>query len=285
MWTLRKALDAFYQARALATTAIVYGAFYVYGTEVTWEQAKAEKFDSREHKDLESLRESQLEVLVQEAKTCLRASEERRTSLSDKCKTMLTLSSVLLAFMGAVLPKISMDSLWAKVFFLISALPMLIAVLLFAVFFGVRPAMRVDIRQDDADRKPDDLKRTLINDYRRCATAQENQSDYLVEVYNVARFFFLSSLLALVCLFSANLFLSAPGAQAKAVANQLLSDTNFVQNIRGERGERGPKGDHGDPGPKGDRGEPGLKGERGNRGPMGDKGEPGIPGPPGPAGF
>jgi hypothetical protein len=268
-WSCRQALDGFYYFRACFTSTVVYTSFYLFGIEVTRKQVKAEKFDSRKHKDVDFTDQCDLDLLLQESKELVKGAEARSAAISDKCKTLLTLSSAILAFVGVVLPKFSIDSLWAKLLFALAASPMLVAAYLFAVFFGVRSGMRVTINQHEADLSGKDLKKALINSYRSCATNQENQSDYLAEVYRVARFFFLSSLMAMIFLLAANFSLSKPDDQARTIANQLRSDTNFVQSVQGVRGIQGPKGDQGNPGPKGD------KGDRGERGPAG---------PPGPSG-
>ena len=268
-WSWRRALDGFYEFRACCTTMVVYGAFYLFGIEVTWAQTKAENFNSRKHRDLEFSDQSDLDLLLQEAKGLVNGAEARSAAISDKCKTLLTLSSAILAFVGVILPKLSVDSLWTKIFFAIAASPMLVAAFLFAVFFGVRAGMRVTIDQHEAELAQKELKKSLINNFRHCATDQENRSDYLAEVYRVARFFFLSSLMALTILFTVNLFSSHPADQARAVASQLHGDTNFIQSVKGERGSQGPKGDIGVPGPKGDQGE---RGERGPAGPPGPRG-------------
>lgn len=263
----RRALDEFYKFRACFTSTVVYTSFYLFGIEVTRKQVKTEKFDSRKHRDLDYTDQCDLCLLLQESKELVKGAEARSAAISDKCKTLLTLSSAILAFVGVVLPKFSMDSLLAKLVFALAASPMILAAFLFAVFFGVRQGMRVTVNQHEADLSGIDLKKALINSYRSCATDQENQSDYLAEVYRVARFFFLSSLMAMMFLFASNFFVSKPDDQARTIANLLSIDTNFVQSVQGKWVIQGPKGDQGVQGPKGDRGERGPEGPPGPSGP------------------
>jgi hypothetical protein len=56
----------------------------------------------------------------------------------------------------------------------------------------------------------------------------------------------------LVSLFILNLFLVTPKDNAIAVEQELRTDTNFLQSVRGEKGEQGSKGDQGPKGEKGD---------------------------------
>lgn len=237
-WSRRKALDAFYHLRKYLTAAITYGAFYIFGSEVAWAQVWNEKFDSRKHTDLVLTQNSNLNLLLQEAKESLKTAEGRHASISDKCKTLLALSSTILAFVSVLLPKTSIDLAWAKLLFFAVALLMMVSVILFAVFFGVRTGMRITITQQEAELGEDGFKTALINSYFRCATDQENQNDYLVEVFKVARFFFLSALTALVLLFAVNFFATPPTPRVKATSSDLRSNTNFLPTARGENGNQ-----------------------------------------------
>ena len=120
------------------------------------------------------------------------------------------------------------------------------------VFFDVGVGMTIDITQEEVNLKNDDLKKCLINLRFRCRTILDNRTDYLVEVYKVARFFFLSAFTILLSLFVLNLFLINPKDSVLAAARELRSDTNFLQSVRGDKGAPGPAGVTG---PKGDNGE------------------------------
>lgn len=240
-WSSRRALDAFYGFLKYVTTAITYGAFYIFGSEVTWVQMWNEKFDSRKHTDLVLAQDSNLDLLLQEAKESQKTAEARHASISDKCKTLLTLSSMILAFVSVLLPRTSIDLVWTKFLFFAVTLLMMVAVILFTVFFGVRTGMRITITQKEAEFDKDAFKKALINSYFQCATDQENQNDYLVEVFKVARFFFLSALMALVLLFAVNFFITSPAPQVKAKSGDLRSDTNFLQSAHGENSDQAAK--------------------------------------------
>ena len=98
--------------------------------------------------------------------------------------------------------------------------------------------MTVHIDQKEATLPEKDLKKKLINSHLQCQTELDNRTDYLVEVYKVARFFFLSAFSLLVLTVGLNSLLTSPDAQAKAIAIELRADTNFVQSIRGEKATR-----------------------------------------------
>jgi hypothetical protein len=268
----QKALDWLHFFRKKVVTSITYLSFRLYATEVTWDEVNGEMFkDALKYEALTLSSSDNLDVLLVEARNSLKDAEARRSGITDKCKTLLTLSSVFLALAGFLLPKSLANSTWVALPFFLSALAFLNVIMLLVVFFGVRIIMTVHINQKEAALPPDELKKQLVNSNFQCQRELDNRTDYLVEVYKVARFFFLSAFTLLVVTVGVNSLLTSPDAQAKAIAKELRADTNFVQSIRGEKGDAGPKGDPGRSGPKGD---PGPKGDRGDPGPKGDKGAP-----------
>ena len=102
----QKGLDGFHGLRKKIVTTITYLSFRFYATEVTWDEVFNETFkDAREYKELTLSTEENLDILLDEARTGLAAAETRRSGITDKCKTLLTLSSVFLALAGFLLPK------------------------------------------------------------------------------------------------------------------------------------------------------------------------------------
>jgi hypothetical protein len=263
--SLQQILDGFFWMRKYLVTAITYLSLRLFGSEITWSQLLNGIFDSKKHTDRNLDQAGDLSLILAEAKTCLKCSEGRLLAITDKCKNLLALSSLLLTLVTVLLTRSPVDSIWIRVLFLISALAFFDAVILLMVFFDVGVGMSIDITQWEISLPNDDFKKCLINLCFKCRTDLDNRTDYLVEVYKVARFFFLSAFTVLVLLFSINLFLFNPKDSAKAVALELRADTNFLQSVLGEKGNPGIKGDpglKGELGPKGDRGEKGDSGER-----------------------
>jgi hypothetical protein len=264
-WRVQNILDGFHWSRKCLVTAIAYFSLRLYATEVTWSEVSNGLYDSSKHTDRDLTRVGDLSLILTEAKDSLKESEGRLVAITDKCKNLLTLSSILLTLVTVLLTKSPCNSIWMRMLFLVSALAFFDAVILLMVFFDVGRGMSIDIGQEVVDLPTDDFKKCLINLCFKCRIDLDNRTNYLVDVYKVARFFFLSAFTMLVLLFSLNLFLTTPEDSAKAVAHELWSDTNFVQIVRGEKGDPGPKGDrglNGEPGPKGDRGEKGDSAER-----------------------
>jgi hypothetical protein len=168
---------------------------------------------------------------------------------------LLTLSSLLLGLVGALLPKqLAFDAIWMKALVFLSVLTLLNAVALLIVFFGVGRDMVITLDQSDIDLEKDDLKKSLINTYLQCQTNSDCRTNYLVDLYKTARFFFLTAFSALVLLFSVNFILHSESDQAKTVIAELRSDPKLIELLRGPRGERGEAGTAGQSGPRGEKG-------------------------------
>src|SRR5258706_12582284 len=60
-------------------------------------------------------RAKDLEAILAEAKECLASAKDRRAAVTDKCKSLLTLSSLLLTIIGAVFPKwFDINAFWMQ---------------------------------------------------------------------------------------------------------------------------------------------------------------------------
>jgi hypothetical protein len=164
------------------------------------------------------------------------------------------------------------------------------------VYFGVGRELRIDLRQSFIGLETNDLKKALINEYLRCEVDSGNRTDYLVNVYETARFFAFSGFLLMLMLASINFLSHSPSSYAKETVQELKKDPQLVDLLRGSTGKDGPKGEKGDPGmigpkgdpgptgPKGEKGDPGMIGPKGGSGPTGlkgDRGEKGDKGDPG----
>lgn len=267
---LQKALDAFYYARKWVVAVVVYLSLRLYGSEVTFVSLWSRTFDSARHADLNLDQAKDLETLLAESQENLKRTDARRAVVMDKCKVLFTLSSILLGAMGLLLPKsLAFDHVWMKICFFIATLAFVNVVVLLVFFFGVGNEMKVSLGQDQVELEGSDLKKCLINLYLKCGTATENRTDFLVELYKVAQFFFLFAFTIVSLLFAVNFFSQPQDQEMKGILKRLRGDQTFIDSIRGE------KGDKGDLGPKGDKGETGAKGDKGDSGPRGDRGQKG----------
>jgi hypothetical protein len=256
---MQRVLDAFYWFRKGLVTAIAYLSVRLYGSEASWDELWNERFTTFTHVNLDLNKVGDIDLVLAEARQRLASADSRQAGLADKCKTLLTLASLLVALVGALLLKEALEPLWLRILFFLSTLALANSVILVALVFGVRSEMTIAVEQQEAALSSLDLKKCLTNLYLRCHADRENQNDYLVEIYKVARFFFLLAFTLLIMEFSIGFFLLSPDSLAKATAKELRSDPTFLLSVKGDKGDRGDKGDQG---PKGD---------------MGPKGGPGAP--------
>jgi hypothetical protein len=257
----QKILDAFHYARKWTVTAVVYLSLRLYGSEVSFESLWSRTFDSAKHTDLNLDEAKDLETLFGEAQGNLRRAEARRTVIMDKCKVLFTLSTILLGAIGLLMPKaFAFSHSWMKILFFFATLAFVIVIVLLVFFFGVGNDMKVALTQDQVDLEEKDLKKCLINVYLKCGIATENRTDFLVELYKVAQFFFLTAFTIIALLFMMNFLTQSPDVEMKNDLKRLRGDQRFIESIRGEKGEKGDAGAKGDKGPQGERGEKGDSG-------------------------
>lgn len=256
---LQKLLDAFYYTRKWLVTAIVYLSLRLYGSETSFNSLWTGTFDSAKHSDLNLDKAGDLETLLNEAHESLSKADARRSVVTSKCNVLFTLSSLLLGVVGVLIPKaFAFSHVWMKCLFFLAMLAFVNVVVLLVFFFGVGNEMKVNISQTQANLNTDDLKKSLINLYRKCSTATENRTNFLVEIYKVAQFFFLSAFTIIALLFALNFFTQSPDDDMKDVLKRLRGNPAFIESIRGEKGDPGEKGDRG---PQGEQGEKGDKGD------------------------
>jgi hypothetical protein len=242
-------------------TAVVYVSLRLYGSEVSFCSLWSRTFDNAKHTDLNLDEAKDLDTLFIEARENLTRAETRRSVVTEKCKVLFTLSSLLLGAIGLLMPKaFAFSHNWMKVLFFFATLAFVNVIVLLVFFFAVGTEMKVVLDQEQVGLEEKDLKKCLINLYSKCGTATENRTDFLVELYKVAQFFFLSAFTIIAVLFSVNFFTQSPDEETKEVLQRLRGNQSFIESIRGAKGEKGDvgaKGDKGDRGPQGERGEKG----------------------------
>ena len=254
-------LDAFSRTRRAVAWLLAYLSLRVCGLEVRAKDVWRGKYSSTQHQNLNLDNAGDLPLLLDTARVCLANAQDRRSVVSDKCKTLLTVSSILLTLIGLLLPKfIHLQQTWMGVSFFIAMGALLNTIILLLVFFDVGADMEIDVGPDDVARDTKDMQKNLINSHLQCQTALDNRTDYLVDLYKAARFFFLSAFSLVILLFATSFFARSSVGVTEDVIVRLRSDTAMIELLRGPMGDKGEKGD------KGDEGDRGVKGEKGDRG-------------------
>lgn len=257
---LQKVLDAFHGFRRGLHDCLCFLSMRFFGFEATYKDVQSRTWPNVTHVDrnLDNADSESLEQLLKCAECEFKDAADRRTLLTDKCKTLLGLASSLLALLGIFSPKFNVDTIVSQVLFFLTVLALLNSVSLLLYFFGVGPEAVVKAELSETNLGIQDLQKSLINKHYAAIAAKDNRTDFLVNVYEVARFFFLIALVLLTIAFSINIFSKKPEQSKKTdeIMRELRSQPELIEMLRGPRGNKGEKGE------KGERGELGLPGRK-----------------------
>ena len=229
--TWRNILDGFYYFREWLTTLITFLSLHIYASEISWNEIKNRKIKSPEQDDLKLDDAKDLDFLLSEVKCRLAEEEDRRNSTTDKCKSLVTLSSLVLAASGIVVLKANLDSTWTQLILVLAALSLLHVVVLISMHFAVGADMQPTIDQHDASLSGDDLRKSLINTYLKCQADRHDRVNFLVELYKGSRFFFLLGLTFIIALLVSTFPARPKEELTSAVAKQLTENTTFIERL------------------------------------------------------
>lgn len=260
---VQRLLDGFHSLRQWLVTRLAFYSLRLYGLEdLTLGDVGCGSYSRQKHTDRKLENAKDLDALVAASRECLDNANNRRAAITDKCKTLLTMSSLLMGLVGFLLPKaFAFDATWMRVFGFLAMLALMNTITLLLIFFGVGRDSEVSLEQDDVDLDSENFKKSLINLYLRCQIDMDNRTNYLVDLYKAARFFALLAFAVFVALFSINFLCNSPRDQTKRIIRELRSDPALIELLRGPKGDEGEKGEQGDPGlqgrvrPKGERGQ------------------------------
>ncbi len=277
-------LDKFHDFRKFVLDCVAFLSIRFFGIEdCTLADVQRGRYDHAQHQNRNLDNAKDLDALLATAKDCFKAATDRRNLVTDKCKTLLTLSSFILTVSGLFLPKaFDFDAWWMRASFFAAGLLLLNAVTLLLVYFGVGTETTICLHQADVELDKDNLKKSLINLYLNSQVDADNRSDYLLDIYKVARFFSLFAFFIILVLLSVHFFSRSSSTDAEKIVQQLRSDPKLIDLLRGPKGDKGDKGDQGQHGLKGEKGDKGDKGDRGKQGEKGEKGDKGDKGEPAP---
>lgn len=262
---LQKCLDGFHDARSWLANVLAYLSLRLYGFEqISLAEVSQGAYRGEEHQNrsLEHLQD--LDLIVAESKTCLVNAQARRSAITDKCKTLFTLSSLLLGLIGVLLPKsLAFDALWMRVICFLAVLALLNTIVLLLTFFDVGSDIEISLDQEQVDLEAGNFKKSLINLNLQCQVDTDNRTNYLVDLYKAARFFFLLAFTVVVFLFSVSFLFDSSKSRTDEVIRTLRSDPKLIELLRGPKGDIGPRGNTGDQGIQGADGMQGRTGDKG----------------------
>lgn len=264
-------LNRFHHARKAVVTCLAYITLRAYGVEVSYAEVKSGTFANKKQTPLLLEDIGDLDELLALSEEGQANAEKRRGIVTEKCKTLLTLAPLLLGVVGLLLPKyLAFDSLWMRCLSVCAIAVLFDAIVILLMYFDIGQDMEVSLTQDDIRSDKDSLKKSLLKCRLDCRNATENRTNYLVDLYRVARFCFLTALTIVAGLALTTLMISSPADQSERVVRELRSDPNLTNLLRGPKGDHGLKGEKGDEGVRGSKGEKGDQGERGDNAKMDD---------------
>ncbi len=219
--------------------------------------------------ELISLRDEDEDDLLHLAQQVFEQSEKRKATIDDKCKTVLTISSISMAIITALLPRLPFPYLGSIPLLFIFASAFLVLVHLNVSSYRY-PTLDAEYARLDAATR----KKRLISRYLEDARWNEAVIDFHVDVYRASNRSLRAGLFILLLLaIGGSLF----GSTSEERAIQALrADSKLIRLLRGpggEPGQQGPRGEVGQQGPKGVVGPQGPKGDPGDRGAKGDPGK------------
>lgn len=235
---LQGILDRCFFARQFVVTALAFLTLRVYGKEITFGDVRAGTIESRNPLPLSLEEAKEIDTLLEMSKEGLANAEKRRNVITDKCKTLLTLGSLLIGIIGLLLPKyLAFDSLWMRGLSVFAIAILFNAIVLLLMFFDVGQEMEVSLGQADIPLDETNLKKSLLNRHRKCIAASENRTNYLVDLYLAARFCFLSAFTIVAGLVLASVMMNSPANQTERIVRELRSDPALINLLRGPKGD------------------------------------------------
>lgn len=274
---IQKLLDRFYYARHWVASFLAFLSIRLFGIEVTIDDVKQRKYshDTYTFLDLDSLKAP--DIMLSVAQECYDQAKTRRLLVADKCKTLLTVSSLSVALVGLLLPmSFGWNSWFMRIAFFVAIAALMNTIFLLLVLFDVGSENIINLTQENIGLSESDIKKSLINQNLECEFSLDKGTDFQVDVYKTARFNFLSGFTIIVLLFSVSLLNQNTARHTAEIARALRSDDKLLALLQGPKGDRGEQGRspqvsdliariQSDPklldllrGPKGEKGEQGL---------------------------
>lgn len=252
-------IDWLHAARRAVSTSITFLSMRSFGVEATFKEVSHGEY-SREHDgDLQLELAQDMDTLLSAAQENFEVAQDRRHHISDKCKTLLTLTSLFVAIVGLLLPKaLDFDSIVMRLVSCVAVLCAINAVFLLLVFFGIGSDARPTIVQNEVALSRVDLQKSLFNTLRHCQTQADRRTDFLVDLYKTARMFYLMALSLMAMLFCVSYLEGGRSDLTQRIVAELRANPDLIKLLRGPEGRDGRDGTNGT---KGDKGDAGSKGD------------------------
>lgn len=225
-------LDPFYHARTWVVNGVVWSAIRLTAYEVPYANVeKKTKPDNRRHEDHNLDDAKDLEGLSKHAEAQVKEATARRALVTDKCKTLFTFNTALLALIAVFQGKIVDLTSWEVALFYAAVVAFVVALLVLWTYFDVGGEVVIGMDQSLVGLEKADVQKALINSNLHCATQMDNRTDYLVDLYQTSRFYLMVGFVMLFVVFSHGYFARAENDTDKVI-NKLREDPKFKGMVR-----------------------------------------------------
>jgi hypothetical protein len=194
------------------------------------------------------------DALRDAAKGELTSAENRRKTVDDKARMLLTLVGLLIPVTATLASRIT----WPAVI-VVPLMCFLFSALLLIGYLGVGKGIQPMLSVEEAGYEEEALKQQMIYDALSSARVTEQATDFLVDVYRAGLRALFVGLLCVVGIAVAAYV--RPSDATDRIIRQLRSDPELLRELRGPEGSPGPTG------PAGPQGKPGPQGPAGPQGP------------------
>lgn len=94
-WLIQQLLDYFYYFRRFCASALAFLTLRIYGLEVSFKDVRDGSYTSLRYSNLHLDDAQDFESLLAMARESIAGAAKRRLTITEKCKTLLTLGSLL----------------------------------------------------------------------------------------------------------------------------------------------------------------------------------------------
>lgn len=198
------------------------------------------------------------DLLLSESLRIMEGEEDRKKSIDEKSKILLTVSALLIAGISALSGYI--EPRWPLAF------PMLLAVIsitLVLFYFRIHSVSVINLNEINWNGDPDELKVALASKYIACANYLSPRNDCQAGIYRAAARALLLAALLFVPVFVAATLSHYDDTKLLKVIGR---NSEIRKQLTGPAGPIGPPGPPGSQGKEGPMGPPGPRGERGPAG-------------------
>jgi len=232
-------LDQFYYGRKRVLNWLVFLTIRLFGVEVKYGAVEQGTYDGRSYEPLLLDSVQEIDPLLDLSTRNVASAEKRRNIVTDKCKTLFTVGSLLLGVIGLMLPKyLAFDFGWMRLLSFLAVTLLFNGIVVLLAFFDVGQDIEVVVEQSDVPLDGDSLKKSLVNRNLRCIVATETRTDYLVDLYKATRFCMFSAMTIIAGLVLGSLFFVQPKGLTEQVIRELRSDSDLINLLRGPQGGR-----------------------------------------------